>query len=104
VNISRSDDHGIFKSLRLHGGQDECFRFEGCATNGTMGAICLQGGKGWAPVPQGANLLVYRNGSATGAFVDTTTGKADAGPAEGVCCNGVTDAVLSISKLACSPA
>jgi len=86
VEVSRSDKPGaIFEVLNVSGTVDDHFAFGGScsATWGPMGARCAAS----LGVKAGAYLMTNRAGTAVG---------------EGVCCNGVKDAVVKATRGACS--
>eukprot|EP00039_Didymoeca_costata_P032638 m.38652 g.38652 ORF g.38652 m.38652 type:complete len:749 (+) comp9460_c0_seq1:108-2354(+) len=85
VTISRSDKPGVsWQSLIIEGqSSNAAFKFSGCETSGTMGNECVHS----YGVPEGAHALVNEDGVVVG---------------EGVCCNGVSDSVISTQLLSCT--
>ena len=89
VSLSRSDTKGIWKSIQVHADAQDSFRFSGCSPTGAMGSACADGKAAGYKIAAGAHVLVSSNGTALG---------------EGVCCNGVSNGVVSAAKLSCAPA
>lgn len=89
VSISRSDQSAsrVWKSYVIEARHDETFRFDGCSSAGPMGQTCAHMPKPNGPVVSGARTLIVSNGTVVG---------------EGVCCNAVSDAVVSATRLSCS--
>jgi hypothetical protein len=85
VDVDRSDQSGkVFRTINVsHAPWDDKFRFDGCAATGAEGQRCAKDLK----VPKGVRILKDANDDVVGT---------------GVCCNSVSDRVLSATRTNCT--